>query len=187
MKMPFHLPGRRPAGVVSASERKAAPAMISALQISGEARWTGRSYASLSREGFMKNPVAHRAIRLIAEASAAMPWQLFEDGTLIADHPLLSLLKRPNGRMSGSDFFEALYGHLLLSGNAYVEPAPPVADPFPWRAAIHTGLCTLRLSPEVFWALSPMEFAAMAGALSPAEAYPSRATLDELLIRFPDS
>ncbi|WP_174801720.1 phage portal protein [Martelella limonii] len=122
MKMPFHLPGRRPAGVVSASERKAAPAMLSALQISGEARWTGRSYASLSREGFMKNPVAHRAIRLIAEASAAMPWQLFENGTLITDHPLLSLLKRPNGRMSGSDFFEALYGHLLLSGNAYVEP-----------------------------------------------------------------
>ncbi|MEO1989401.1 MAG: phage portal protein [Martelella sp.] len=122
MKMPFHLPGRRPAGVVSASEKKAAPVMLSALSMSGEARWTGRSYAALSREGFMKNPVAHRAVRLIAEAAAAMPWQLFDEGALVSDHPLLALLKRPNGRMSGSDFFEALFGHLLLSGNAYVEP-----------------------------------------------------------------
>ena len=82
----------------------------------------GRSYAALSREGFMRNPVAHRAVRLIAEAAAAMPWQLFDEGALVSDHPLLALLKRPNGRMSGSDFFEALFGHLLLSGNAYVEP-----------------------------------------------------------------
>ncbi|MAU20403.1 MAG: phage portal protein [Martelella sp.] len=122
MKMPFHLPGRRPAGVVSASEKKAAPVILSALSMSGEARWTGRSYAALSREGFMRNPVAHRAVRLIAEAAAAMPWQLFDEGALVSDHPLLALLKRPNGRMSGSDFFEALFGHLLLSGNAYVEP-----------------------------------------------------------------
>ena len=122
MKMPFHLPGRRPAGVVSASEKKAAPVMLSALSMSGEARWTGRSYAALSREGFMKNPVAHRAVRLIAEAAAAMPWQLFDEDVLVSDHPLLALLKRPNGRMSGSDFFEALFGHLLLSGNAYIEP-----------------------------------------------------------------
>lgn len=122
MKMPFHLPGRHPADVVSASEKKATPVMLSALSMSGEARWTGRSYAALSREGFMKNPVAHRAVRLIAEAAAAMPWQLFDEGALVSDHPLLALLKRPNGRMSGSDFFEALFGHLLLSGNAYVEP-----------------------------------------------------------------
>ncbi len=122
MKMPFHLPGRRPADVVSASEKKATPVMLSALSMSGEARWTGRSYAALSREGFMKNPVAHRAVRLIAEAAAAMPWQLFDEGALVSDHPLLALLERPNGRMSGSDFFEALFGHLLLSGNAYVEP-----------------------------------------------------------------
>ncbi|MEO2039912.1 rcc01693 family protein [Martelella sp. FLE1502] len=61
-----------------------------------------------------------------------------------------------------------------------------MAEPFPWRAAIHTGLCTLRLSPDAFWALSPMEFAAMAGAFAPAEGYPTRAALDDLMTRFPD-
>lgn len=34
-------------------------------------------------------------------------------------HPQVS---RPNGRQGGPDFLEALHGHLLLSGNAYVEP-----------------------------------------------------------------
>ena len=37
----------------------------------GRAHWTGRSYAALAREGFMRNPVAHRAVRLISEAAAA--------------------------------------------------------------------------------------------------------------------
>ena len=121
MKMPFNLRGRRPADTVGVSEKKAA-SVFSALSIAGEARWTGRSYASLAREGFMKNPVAHRAVRLIAEAAGNMPWQLFENGTLLSDHPLLHLLRRPNARMCGPDFLEALFGHLLLSGNAYVEP-----------------------------------------------------------------
>ncbi|AJY47235.1 phage portal protein [Martelella endophytica] len=121
MRMPFHLlPGRR-AEAVRVPDRKAAT-MVSALAINGEARWSGSSYAALAREGFMKNPVAHRAVRLIAEAAGAMPWQLFENDGLVSEHPLLSLLKRPNGRMCGADFFEAMFGQLLLSGNAYVEP-----------------------------------------------------------------
>ncbi len=36
-------------------------------------------------------------------------------------HPLLDLLARPNQRQAGGGFIEALYGHLLISGNAYVE------------------------------------------------------------------
>src|SRR5436305_2567235 len=36
-------------------------------------------------------------------------------------HPLPNLFARPNPRQDGASFFEALYGYLLLSGNAYVE------------------------------------------------------------------
>jgi len=88
----------------------------------GAAQWSGRSYAALSRTGFMKNPVAYRCIRMIAEAAAAVPWLAYEGREELADHPAVALLKRPNGRQSGPDFFETLYGHLQLSGNAYVEP-----------------------------------------------------------------
>jgi HK97 family phage portal protein len=88
----------------------------------GTAQWSGRSYAALARGGFMKNPVAHRAMRMVAEAAASIPWLAYEGAEEVPDHPALGLLARPNGRQSGPDFFEMLYGHLLLSGNAYVEP-----------------------------------------------------------------
>ena len=69
----------------------------------------------------MRNPVAHRAVRMIAEAAAAMPWMAYEDGRDLDRHPLLDLLARPNGGQAGQAFMEALYGHLLISGNAYAQ------------------------------------------------------------------
>jgi HK97 family phage portal protein len=128
MKSPFRLP-RLFAGegkaVSKIPEMKAVSGLASAFAlVSGEgaAHWSGRSYAALSRAGFMKNPVAHRAVRMIAEAAAAVPWLAYQGKAEVADHAALSLLARPNARQGGADFLEALYGHLLLSGNAYVEP-----------------------------------------------------------------
>lgn len=88
----------------------------------GIAHWSGRSYGGLARAGFMKNPVAHRAVRLVAEAAASVPWLAYEGEAEASAHPALALLSQPNGRQAGPDFLEALYGHLMLSGNAYVEP-----------------------------------------------------------------
>nr|WP_316653288.1 phage portal protein [uncultured Gellertiella sp.] len=87
-----------------------------------KAGWPGRDYAGLARHGFMRNPVAHRAVRLVAEAAANVPLLLYEGERELSGHPVLALLQRPNPRQAGPDFLEALYGHLLLSGNAYVEP-----------------------------------------------------------------
>jgi HK97 family phage portal protein len=101
-------------------ERKAASGFV-ALHAAGEAHWTRRDYAALAREGFMRNPVAHRSVRLISEAASAVPWLLYEEGEELDEHPLLELLERPNQRQAGASFLEALYGHLLISGNAYVE------------------------------------------------------------------
>lgn len=136
MKSPFRLPwfstGERKAvsaGGASADqpvgEVKMAAGVASAFAVlsgEGAAHWSGRSYSALARTGFMKNPVAHRAVRMIAEAAAAVPWLAYDGAAEVVDHPALSLISRPNGRQGGPDFFEALYGHLLLSGNAYVEP-----------------------------------------------------------------
>ncbi|WP_202981423.1 hypothetical protein, partial [Xylella fastidiosa] len=55
----------------------------------GQAFWSGRSYAALARESFMKNPVAHRAARMVAEAAASVNWLLYDGDEEIADHPLL--------------------------------------------------------------------------------------------------
>ena len=40
-------------------------------------------------------------------------------------HPVLELIRRPNGAQGRAELFEALYGQLLLSGNGYVEAVGP--------------------------------------------------------------
>ena len=121
--MRWNLPWAKRPGTTALAERKAsapAPGFV-ALHLQGEASWTRRDYAALAREGFMRNPVAHRSVRLIAEAASAIGWLLYEETAELDRHPLLDLLARPNQRQAGASFMETLYGHLLLSGNAYCE------------------------------------------------------------------
>ena len=105
------------------AEAKASRVATAAVAVYGVSRpvWTTRDYAAFSREGFQKNAVAHRAVRLVAEAAASVPLTLIEQGRLHDEHGLLALLSRPNPREGGLKFLETLYGHLMVSGNAYVE------------------------------------------------------------------
>ncbi len=90
------------------------------LTFTGQDRphWMARDAAAYAREGYARNAIAHRAVRLIAESAAALP-------LVLADHdgppPLTDLLARPNPREGGQRFLEGVYGHLMVSGNAYVE------------------------------------------------------------------
>ena len=103
-------------------EAKASRAHASvALYVAGRAVWTPRDYAALAREGFQKTAIVHRAVRLVSEAAASLPLVLKNEGRELVSHPLLSLLARPNAREGGQRFLESVYGHLLVSGNAYVE------------------------------------------------------------------
>ena len=43
---------------------------------------------AMAREGFMRNPVAHRATRMIAEAAASVPWLVFDGGREQERHPV---------------------------------------------------------------------------------------------------
>jgi HK97 family phage portal protein len=123
MRFPFRLPWQGvAAGERAVPERKTFSGGVIAFSGEGRSEWREKGYAALAREGFMRNPVAHRSIRLIAEAAASVPWQLMIDGREAADHEALSLLAAPNGRQGGSEFFEALYGQLLISGNGFLMP-----------------------------------------------------------------
>lgn len=105
---------------VAPAQTKAAQGFV-ALQMDRSAVWTDTGYVALARQGFMRNPVVHRCVRLIAEAASAVPLLLYEGGAEHDGHPLLDLLKNPRRGMDGGSFFETLYGHLLLSGNAYIQ------------------------------------------------------------------
>lgn len=108
---------RKPAEIkASATGRIAAQVMPS-----GRVSWSARDTVSLSRLGFLGNPMGFRAVKLISEAAAALPLVLQDTERRYDQHPLLELIARPNGAQGRAELFEAIYGHLLLSGNAYLE------------------------------------------------------------------
>jgi len=98
-------------------------AALVAVTTAGRPVWTPRDYESLAREGFAKNPVAYRCVRMIAEAAASIPLAVFVDGKRADGHPLRRLLDRPNPEQGGPDLLEAFFGALQVSGNGYLEAA----------------------------------------------------------------
>jgi HK97 family phage portal protein len=87
----------------------------------GRVAWSPRDVVSLTKSGFLGNPIGFRAVRLISEAAGALPLILQDAERRYDVHPLLGLLARPNGMQGRAEFLEALYAQLLVSGNAYVE------------------------------------------------------------------
>ncbi len=80
--------------------------------------WSPRDPAVFAREGYARNAIAYRCVRLIAEAAASAPLRVEP-----ADHPLARLLAQPNPEQTGIELLESFYGHLQVSGNAYLEAA----------------------------------------------------------------
>ncbi|WP_028914064.1 phage portal protein [Pseudorhodobacter ferrugineus] len=88
---------------------------------SGRVAWSPRDTVSLTKTGFLGNPIGFRAVKLIAETAASIPLVLQDCERRFDVHPMLSLMTRPNPVQGRAELFEAVYGQLLLSGNAYLE------------------------------------------------------------------
>lgn len=93
----------------------ARPAIFPDLQRSNWNTNTGptRSYEALVRDAYLKNPIAQRAVRIIAEGAAGAPVR-----SNPPDHPVLGLL---GGGEPGPSLIETVAANLLLHGNAYIE------------------------------------------------------------------
>ncbi len=105
-----------------APEQKAsAVGRVSAWPGAGRIAWTPRDCVSLTRSGFAGNPVGFRCVKMIAEAAASLPLVLQDATERYAVHPVLDLVRSPNPAQGRAELFEAIYGQLLLTGNAYVE------------------------------------------------------------------
>ncbi|MCR8546590.1 phage portal protein [Salipiger sp. P9] len=119
MVFEFLRKGRDAARLPEAKASATGPVM--AYASAGRVAWSPRDTGSLTRAGFAGNPVGFRAVKLIAEAAAALPLVLQDEMQRYASHPILSLVTAPNPAQGKAELFEALYGHLLLSGDGYVE------------------------------------------------------------------
>ena len=116
----FQRAQRRDRGPVPETKDSKVQRLI-ALTLSGRPQWTPRNYEALAREGFNRNPVAYRCVRLIAEAAASVPLVVFEAGRRSPNHPLMRLLERPNPEQGLPDLLEAFFGGLQTAGNGYLE------------------------------------------------------------------
>ena len=113
------LGGTKPMPAPEAKTSRTGP--LIALYETGLPQWTPRDYAALMREGFEQNPIVYRAIRMISEAVASVPFLYFDGRVELTDHPMEALLCNPNPGDSGVGLREALIGYLLGSGNGYLE------------------------------------------------------------------
>ncbi|MBV8938848.1 MAG: phage portal protein [Alphaproteobacteria bacterium] len=101
----------------------------------GQAVWMERDYIRFSQEAYVRNVIAHRAIAMVAGAASSVHVKTFalspRGGARreLRSHPLLTLLGQPNPAQNGHAFFNALYHHRLISGNAFVQAAGPKDQP----------------------------------------------------------
>lgn len=86
-------------------------------------------YEDFAKEGYSENAVVYRCVNEIAKGAASIPFQLFSGDVEIEQHPLISLLRRPNPLMAQNEYFEALVSYLLLSGNSYALMSGPDNSP----------------------------------------------------------
>ena len=106
---------------VAVETKASATAPVIAYGSSGRVAWSPRDTVSLTKNGFSRNPIGFRCVKLIAEAAAALPVVLEGRGRRFEEHPVLSLIERPNAQQGRAELYEALFGQIMLSGNGYVE------------------------------------------------------------------
>ena len=98
---------------VQTPEKKSARPLLAA-QIQRTSHQVAPNYAALCREGFARNPIAHRCVRLIAESAASVSLR-------VSDAAASRVINRGLPGSSAVETFEAFYGYLQLGGNAFFE------------------------------------------------------------------
>jgi len=119
------------------SESKSAQRLI-ALQLGGGAHWTPHNFNALCREGYDRNPIVYRCVRMIAEAAASVSL------SVTGQNAVKDYLARSVGQQSLTETLEAFYGFLQLSGEAYLEMQLSGSTP-----ALMLSLCPADVTPLV--------------------------------------
>ncbi len=112
---------RRGAAEPAVPESKASATGKVVAMGTGRVMWSPRDVVTLTKTGFVGNPVGFRAVRMISEAAAALPLVVQDKGRRYDRHPVADLLARPNAAQGRAELLEAVYGQILLTGNAYIE------------------------------------------------------------------
>ena len=109
----------RNAFIPKPSEKKEVGNMVGYFGV-GTSKSKNYSYEDLAEEGYMKNSIVYRCVNEIAKGASAVPFMVKAGDQVLDSHPIVTLMSRPNPLQSHSEFFNSIFGFLLLSGNAYI-------------------------------------------------------------------
>jgi len=98
-------------------EKKEAPQVM--MNYTTATHYRRDNFDSYADEGYRQNAIVYRCVNEIANGAASIPFKAFQGETELDQHPILSLLNRPNPTQAGVEYFQSLYSFLLLSGNSY--------------------------------------------------------------------
>lgn len=98
-------------------EKKEAPQVM--MNYTGASHYRRDNFDSYADEGYRQNAIVYRCVNEIANGAASIPFKAFQGDVELEQHPILTLLNRPNPTQAGVEFFQSLYSYLLLSGNSY--------------------------------------------------------------------
>lgn len=96
-----------------------------AVQRLGQPVVTSANYLGFSKEGYQKNVVVYRCIRMIATSCAGIKWELYQNGRELESHPILDLMNSPNPQQGWSSFFESVVAYYNIAGNSFIEGVSP--------------------------------------------------------------
>ena len=98
-------------------EYKEAPQVV--LSTTNTQHYRRDNYEAYADEGYRQNAIVYRCVNEIANGAACIPFKAYQGDIELDQHPILSLLQRPNPMQAGVEYFQAVYSYLLLSGNNY--------------------------------------------------------------------
>ena len=98
-------------------QTKEAPQVV--LSTTNTQHYRRDNYEAYADEGYRQNAIVYRCVNEIANGAACIPFKAYQGDIELDQHPILSLLQRPNPMQAGVEYFQAVYSYLLLSGNNY--------------------------------------------------------------------
>ena len=112
------------------TEQKKVPVGATVMYQATGSSFTRRTgYEDFANDGYIQNAIVYRCVNEIANGAASISFRVYDGTTELEEHPLISLLDKPNPVNSGNEYFAALYSFLLLSGNAYALRSGPDGQP----------------------------------------------------------
>lgn len=89
--------------------------------------YSEKNFRTIAEVGFSKNIYVFRAVTMIAQACAGIPWKVYSKRSdeEITNHALIDLIQKPNSERSWAEVVETFVAFEIIAGNSYINVVYP--------------------------------------------------------------